>query len=63
MLSTGWRQASGMADWQGLIDGLLAATRLLQGCADRCTAMSGNLSWELASQDEFGFKDAVELLV
>ena len=63
MLSTGWRLARGVADWQGLADGLLAAARLLQGCADRCTAMSGNLSWELASQDEFGFKDAVELLV
>lgn len=63
MLSTGWRLARGMADWQGLADGLLAAARLLQGCADRCTAMSGRLPWEMASQIEFGFKEVPDLLV
>jgi ATP-dependent DNA helicase DinG len=63
MLSTGWRLARGMADWQGLADGLLAAARLLQGCADRCTAIWGRLPWEMASQHEFAFKEALELLV
>ncbi len=63
MLSTGWRLARGVADWQGLADGLLAAARLLQGCADRCTAMAGRLPWEMASQHEFAFKEALELLV